>query len=219
MKDDSVGAIPEGEPRQAQPGSELDLVLALAKVAIPLWRAQRRISLEAKDNPQLGVALRYLQMADDQLAEAGVTIRDFGLQHYEAGMSAFIVPIAFNERPECQSPTVIETITPAIFFRNRPVLKSEVIVGVPCRLATATERSHAAGKPVAVNTENEAGRSTAEQAEHRSDMEQPAPSAVGANPEISSKQVSSGTSPISLDSAEKNAEEAWVGSQRQVRSP
>jgi hypothetical protein len=115
----------------------LDLVRALAKVAIPLWRARRRVSLEAQTNPQLGVALRYLEMAGDQLVEAGVHTRDFHLQPYDAGMSAFIHPIAFNEIPDCQAPTVIETITPAVFFRNRPVLKGEVIVGIPQRMPNA----------------------------------------------------------------------------------
>lgn len=107
------------------------LLKAMLGIALLLWRARRRLRQDLVEGSTAHAALRHLDQAFGILQECGFEIEDYSGQGYDAGMSAFVSPVGFQEQADCASDTIVETLAPAILYRRKLLTKSEVIVGVP----------------------------------------------------------------------------------------
>ena len=109
-----------------------EMITALVRVTVPLWRAQKRLQRDADGGSGSAfAALRHLERASGTIEECGITIKDYLNQLYDPGMSPFVTPVTFQPDAGSSSETVIETMSPAVFYRGQIVAKSEVVVGVP----------------------------------------------------------------------------------------
>jgi hypothetical protein len=111
------------------------LLKSMLGIALPLWRARRRLRQDLPEGSAAHAALRHLDQALGFLHERGFEIEDYCGQVYDAGMSAFVSPVSFDERADCARDTIVETLAPAVSFRGTLLTKSEVVVGVPAQPA------------------------------------------------------------------------------------
>ncbi len=126
MSENEVQGAPVDGARERR-----DMLMTLVRLAIPLWRAQRRLQKDGGESSATYAALRHMERATELLGECGIQSKDYLGQAYDPGMSAFIAPVTFQQDEGCVQETIIETMSPAVFFRGQIIVKSEVVIGVP----------------------------------------------------------------------------------------
>lgn len=109
-----------------------ELKKLVADIAVHLWRLQRKMTDENgapfEENRRL---YRHLQAALDDLTDAKIAIRDFDGQIIpKSGVFDFRV-LAYQPTPDISSEQVIETIKPAVSYKDETIHHGEVIIGEP----------------------------------------------------------------------------------------
>lgn len=105
---------------------------AVKSFATEMWRAHRWVGEDkAERDPERSARLgrRHLERAVEGLGDTGVTVHDYDGQSYDPGMQVQV--LAFQESPHLTTPTILETVMPAVIRDNRLIQEAEVIVGVP----------------------------------------------------------------------------------------
>ncbi|MGZ0148215.1 hypothetical protein ACXJJ3_14175 [Kribbella sp. WER1] len=112
---------------------------ALAEAATNLWRARRKLA-QGKES-QGRQAARYLRTCADALAAAGLTVQDHDGEPFRAGRSVDV--LLYSDDPAATEETVVETVRPAVYHRDRQLQTAQVIVAVPPHSTKNSEDSHA----------------------------------------------------------------------------
>ncbi|NJP97224.1 hypothetical protein HCN51_48710 [Nonomuraea sp. FMUSA5-5] len=115
---------------ERMPATAADNDKALATAATNLWRAERKLATRGKDatSRQAG---RYLRTTRQALAEAGLVVQDHDGEAFHSGRS--IEVLLFQDDPSLTEETVLETVRPSIYLRDRHIQMGQVIVGCPPR--------------------------------------------------------------------------------------
>jgi hypothetical protein len=101
---------------------------SLADAATQLWRAQRRLDREPPSarSRQTG---RYLRACRTALADAGLVVQDHDGDAFHPGRS--LEALAFQDDPSLTAETIVETVRPTVYLRERRIRTGQVIVGRP----------------------------------------------------------------------------------------
>ncbi|MEV0312968.1 hypothetical protein [Nonomuraea fuscirosea] len=113
-------------PRPPEPLDEK----SLATAATHLWRAERRLAAPGADAAGRQTA-RHLRTTRAALAEAGLVLQDHDGEAFHSGRS--IEVLLFQDDPSLSAETVLETVRPSIYLRERHIQLGQVIVGRPTR--------------------------------------------------------------------------------------
>ena len=107
----------------------------LARLAVDIGNAAWRLKLRLVD-PDTGKApedmrkvYRHVETIWDALKSADIEIQDHTNQPFRTGMALDV--IAFEPKVDMVRETVVETVSPSIYFRNASVQTGKVIVGTP----------------------------------------------------------------------------------------
>jgi hypothetical protein len=107
-------------------------VLALAELAINLWRAKQRLTETDEKNAahsEFKKILRPIESAIDNLEIIGVRIEDPKGKPYVPGMPLNV--ISSQPNTAATSDRICETLKPTIFFRDRFIQAGDVIIEGP----------------------------------------------------------------------------------------
>ncbi|MEV4088660.1 hypothetical protein AB0J43_51210, partial [Nonomuraea fuscirosea] len=74
---------------------------------------------------------RHLRTTRAALAEAGLVLQDHDGEAFHSGRS--IEVLLFQDDPSLSAETVLETVRPSIYLRERHIQLGQVIVGRPTR--------------------------------------------------------------------------------------
>lgn len=121
-----------GDGPPAGTGDEEQAVF-LASLATALWRLRQRLVDPEAGEPREETrrAFRQLEAMWDVLVEQGVEIQDHtGLPVPERGTYG-LKALAYEPTPGVTRDTVVETVKPSVFHRDRMIQMGEVIVGTP----------------------------------------------------------------------------------------
>jgi hypothetical protein len=121
-------AEPDEDVAHVVPEEESVADKALAEAATNLWRAQRKLS-SSEANTQSRQAGRYLRTCREALTDAGLVVQDHEGDAFHAGRSLEV--LVFEEDPKLTVETVLETVRPSIYYRDRRIQMGQVIVGRP----------------------------------------------------------------------------------------
>ena len=124
------GPIPGTEPERADDTNARVLLEGLLAASVAIWKARRSLSAQGDPARLMSIASTQLQMALDAVQDVGLEIRDFSGEPYEPGFRA-LKPISFEPSEGCVVDTIIRTLSPAIFWNGRMVVRSEGVVGMP----------------------------------------------------------------------------------------
>ncbi|WP_201381221.1 hypothetical protein [Ktedonobacter sp. SOSP1-52] len=113
----------------------------LLDMATHLWRLRQKMLQPGTDQPleEMRQAFRPFEAAWYTLLEAGLEILDHTGDSFHSGL--FLHVLAFQPTPGIVEETVLETIRPTIYYRQRMVQPGEVIVGTPETSVLANEES------------------------------------------------------------------------------
>jgi len=115
-----------------------EILSALLRMVVPLWRSRRRLEPEADQPGTARIALRHLDQAWSMLESLGVSIRDdFEGSAYDIG-NFLVQAIEIEERADCTHETIVEVTEPAIFLREAMLQRSKVLVGRPLAVQPST---------------------------------------------------------------------------------
>lgn len=106
---------------------------ALAEAATNLWRAQRKLS-GGEPSTQNRQAGRYLRTCREALTDAGLVVQDHEGDTFHPGRSVEV--LVYEDDPSLTVETVLETVRPSIYYRDRRIQMGQVIVGQPPATAT-----------------------------------------------------------------------------------
>jgi hypothetical protein len=106
---------------------------ALAEAATNLWRAQRKLS-GGESSTQNRQAGRYLRTCREALTDAGLVVQDHEGDTFHPGRSVEV--LVYEDDPSLTVETVLETVRPSIYYRDRRIQMGQVIVGQPPATAT-----------------------------------------------------------------------------------
>ena len=123
------GAVPN---QRIQPAPVTDEAAPLfAKLATNVWRLRARMVDPASDRPreEFRLAYRHLESLWDALAGADVRIVDHTGTPFDSGLSLRV--LSFEPKEGLTRETVIETLRPTIFHKDKRIQIGEVIVGSP----------------------------------------------------------------------------------------
>ncbi|TCO44208.1 hypothetical protein [Actinocrispum wychmicini] len=102
----------------------------LAEAATNLWRAQRRITKFADENPREAKRVgRLLVATHDALRQAGVLIQEHDGDEYHPGLSLEV--LAYQDDPSLRVEMVQETVRPSVYLADKRIQMGQVIVGSP----------------------------------------------------------------------------------------
>ncbi len=101
---------------------------ALAEAATNLWRAERKLRAAEQSNTVRQVG-RYLTRSRNAFAAAALEIQDYDGERFHPGRDLEVLD--YQEDPEVGAETVISTVRPTIYFRDRHIQRGQVIVGIP----------------------------------------------------------------------------------------
>jgi len=122
-------ALPESQ--SAAGLSRQEVTSTLARAAVSIWRARRRLRKEADESQGARMALRHLDQAWSMIEALGIETRDdFEGKTYTVG-NYLVESYAFEDRPGLTEDTIIEVTAPAVLIDGRLAQKCEVIVGRP----------------------------------------------------------------------------------------
>ncbi|WP_280258731.1 hypothetical protein [Nocardia wallacei] len=103
---------------------------ALAEAATSLWRAERKLRSDSGDPAaRARQARRYLDRTRQALTGAGLVVHDHDGDAFHPGRSLDV--LAFQDDPALTAETVIQTVRPTVYFRDRRIQTGQVIVGCP----------------------------------------------------------------------------------------
>jgi hypothetical protein len=119
----AVTALPEAETEEESVADK-----ALAEAATNLWRAQRKLA-SSDPSTQSRQAGRYLRTCREALTDAGLVVQDHEGDAFHPGRSLEV--LVFEEDPKLTVETVLETVRPSIYYRDRRIQMGQVIVGRP----------------------------------------------------------------------------------------
>ena len=142
-------------PKAVEPIAEGEIASFLADVATGLWRMRRKMVDAESGEPleDMRRVFRHMESIGDAMTQAGVTIQDPVGKVFDSGMS--IKVIAFQPTPGVGRETIIETIKPAIYYKDKMVQMGEVIVGTPEELkGRAGDAKHGGVEPVEPDRED-----------------------------------------------------------------
>ncbi|HEY6425448.1 MAG TPA: hypothetical protein VIY28_19835 [Pseudonocardiaceae bacterium] len=115
---------------------------ALADAATNLWRARKKLGrCDGPASTQARQAGRYLRSSHDALALAGLIVQDHDGAEFDSGLSLEV--LVFQDDPALTTEVVLETVRPSVYFRGRPILMGQVIVGCPAQHKQTVEDHHA----------------------------------------------------------------------------
>jgi hypothetical protein len=106
---------------------------ALAEAATNLWRAQRKLS-GGEPSTQNRQAGRYLRTCREALTDAGLVVQDHEGDTFHPGRSVEV--LVYEDDLSLTVETVLETVRPTIYYRDRRIQMGQVIVGQPPATAT-----------------------------------------------------------------------------------
>jgi hypothetical protein len=106
---------------------------ALAAAATNLWRAQRKLS-GGEPSTQNRQAGRYLRTCREALTDAGLVVQDHEGDTFHPGRSVEV--LVYEDDPSLTVETVLETVRPSIYYRDRRIQMGQVVVGQPPATAT-----------------------------------------------------------------------------------
>ena len=109
-------------------GEELD-TRRLTEAANNLWRAQKKLERAEDSSKEARQAGRLLRNSRTALDEAGLVIQDHDGTVFHPGLS--LEALVFQDDPSLSTETVLETVRPSIYFRDRRIQMGQVIVGRP----------------------------------------------------------------------------------------
>ena len=111
----------------------------LAEAATSLWRAQRKLTQAGRsaENRQTG---RYLRTCAEALAAAGLVVQDHDGTTFNAGRALDV--LVYQDDPAVTEETIVETVRPSVYYRDRQIQRGEVIVARP----TADESTKVGGE-------------------------------------------------------------------------
>ncbi|MCX4094124.1 hypothetical protein [Nocardia sp. alder85J] len=101
---------------------------ALAEAATNLWRAERKLRSADQSNA-VRQAGRYLARCRTALAEAALEIQDYDGERFHPGRDLDVLD--YQEDREVAAETVISTVRPTVYFRDKHIQRGQVIVGYP----------------------------------------------------------------------------------------
>jgi hypothetical protein len=108
----------------------MELLAPLADMATHAWRLKiRMVDADGAPKEENSKLFRYVEGLFRALNDAGVDIIDKTGKKYDLGMPEKV--INFEEVPGLQREEIIETIRPAIRWKNKFLFMGEIIVGVP----------------------------------------------------------------------------------------
>lgn len=129
-----VDSLSEQRESETQAGDVQDeqLGCGLASVAVSLWDIRRKLLPIAEEctDKRMRLMLRRTEKAIDALAGLGVTIDDPVGRRYGEGSEGTMRP-HFQPRAEYTIETVVETVSPVIYWNDQLVQRGEVFVAVP----------------------------------------------------------------------------------------
>lgn len=128
-----AGAPFEGRdlPQTMQmPKDVKELLRPLTDVATNAWRLRKRM-VDDKGEPleETRRLFRFVERMYQALGEAGITIIDKTGKPYDDGMREKVV--TYEEVPGLLRDEILETVRPAIRFKEQIIFFGEVIVGIP----------------------------------------------------------------------------------------
>jgi hypothetical protein len=125
-------------PRSSTPEDDARLGSFFAELGTSLWRARQNMVDPATKEPlaEMRRPYRHLDRAWDALATQQVEVHDLTGRRFDSGMALKV--IAFQPTPDVTEETIMETIKPTVYFRNRQVQMGEVIVATPETASTST---------------------------------------------------------------------------------
>ena len=108
------------------------IVQQMADTITSIWRARRRLANWNGDDRDIRAASMQIDFAWRNLERAGWTVDDsYAGQKYSTGMGEVVTivsTIPTNDVPDRQ---IMETLRPAVFYRNIKVRRGEVTVAAP----------------------------------------------------------------------------------------
>lgn len=124
-----AGPAGPGEDVRDEPGPVLD-EKALADAATSLWRAQRRLARDGeKPSERSRQTGRLLRACRTALTDAGLVVQDHDGDAFHSGRSLEV--LVFQDDPSLTAETVLETVRPTVYLRDRRIRMGQVIVGRP----------------------------------------------------------------------------------------
>ncbi|MGH3941988.1 MAG: hypothetical protein ACRDTG_25880 [Pseudonocardiaceae bacterium] len=100
----------------------------LAQLATSLWRAQRKVESEDSVGAIRQVG-RHVQATWDSMATLGVKVLDHDNEPFDPGLSLDV--LAIQPHAGINRETIIQTVKPTIYLRERRIQLGQVIVGTP----------------------------------------------------------------------------------------
>lgn len=124
---DGAGPSTDEGPR------EEERMAFLADLGTGLWRLrQKLIDPESGQPPEeLRRAFRHLESVWDALSQQGVRIQDHTGDPVPERGAYGLEALAYEETPGVTRDTVVETVRPSIFYRDRMIQMGQVIVAAP----------------------------------------------------------------------------------------
>ena len=129
-----------------------ELLPPLVEVATNTWRLRKRMVDAESGEPtdEMRRLFRFVEGIQQALHNAGITVIDKEGKAYDPGMREKV--IGFEKTPGLLRDEIIETVRPAIRFRERLLFAGEIIVGTPegklSEEGFGSERASMDGKPV-----------------------------------------------------------------------
>jgi hypothetical protein len=109
--------------------TEDELLDMAVDIGTLVWRIQQRLENSAELPTELRRISRDLESTWDSLTQRGIEIKDHTGQDYRPGMALQVItsqPVAGLTKQ-----TVIETLKPTIYHREKIVQMGQVVIGVP----------------------------------------------------------------------------------------
>jgi hypothetical protein len=125
--DQVIALLGEADP-PVEAGTELD-EKALAEAATNLWRAQQKLAQLGSGSTQSRQASRYLRSCAEALTDAGLVVQDHDGDPFHAGRSVEV--LVYQDDPTVSAETIVETVRPSVYYRDRRIQMGQVIVGCP----------------------------------------------------------------------------------------
>ena len=101
-----------------------DAILEVCNQYFKLKKNLKILSLNSKEGRSMEKSLRTIY---EILESAQIEVNDHTSQIFDAGLSLTV--LAWEEHPDLTKNTIVETISPSIFFNQKLIQKGEVIVG------------------------------------------------------------------------------------------
>lgn len=106
----------------------LDIV---SELGVIVWRLQKRASADLDASEILRRISRDVEIADTVLNQGDILIKDYTGQYFDSGMGVEV--ISFQPAAGISREQIIETIKPAVYYKNKLIHIAQVIVGKPLK--------------------------------------------------------------------------------------